>query len=167
MAHLATPLVRHSRPWLFALLTAALLAWSAAGADPGPRSVIETGWQTFESCPMGERPCGPICMPESFSCCHKETASICPPGETCCGARCGCGRCERCEQGVCVPKDECVRRNEQHLSGVNSSNAEGLGAGVPAAATPAAIPAAAALIGIAAGTLPIGSDDREPRPISP
>ena len=148
------------RIWLAGLLLAACTAASAQepgerqapGPSAGNNAIAQTQWQTFESCPMAERPCGPVCMPESFSCCDKASATICPPGQSCCGPRCGCGRCETCVENRCVPDRDCLKRDQSSKATPSS----------PASVAPAAILGTTVLIGILTND---SSDTR--RPISP
>jgi hypothetical protein len=172
------------RPWilspgrairiLLATLCAGLLGGTVLAAEPtGIGEQIQPGWQTFESCPFGERPCGPVCMPESFSCCNKPTGTICPPGKSCCGTRCGCGRCEKCEEGQCVPDRKC-RKDEQDqaasegsTSTAGSVSAEGsasAGAGVSTGLGATVVPGAVLGIAILGAALETGSDTRHEAP---
>jgi len=149
---------------LFATLCAGILGSTVFAAEPtGIGEQVHPGWQTFESCPFGERPCGPVCMPQSFSCCYKPTASICPPGKSCCGTGCGCGRCERCEEGHCVPDRQCREQDEEQVASQAGTSIELVAAVVPGA-----------VLGIAilGAVLETGSDGRgkapPPRPpVSP
>lgn len=144
---------------------------SAQSASPAESSAAPLQ-QTFESCPRGERPCGPVCMSKTFSCCDKAMGTICPPEKSCCGLRCGCGPCQTCDGDVCRPKPNCKEEAAtENSSAGTQSTASGteLGAGgltsvaVPAGAMPAA---AAAGVGILGAALNTGSDERR-RQISP
>ena len=120
------------------------------------------GWQTFESCPTGERPCGPVCMPESFSCCSKPTGTICPPGKTCCGASCGCGRCKKCEAGTCVPDPKCADQKEEAAKTSTTGATPGVG--------PLIVPGAVLGVGVLGAAIDSSDDQRipvAPRPPSP
>lgn len=107
----------------YCVVSVPLILWAGsapfAQTDAGlAKQVTGSTQQTFESCPRKERPCGPVCMPKDFSCCSKETGTICPPGKSCCGSKCGCGPCQTCKEGVCVPKPNCV--DEQASKAVQS-----------------------------------------------
>ena len=144
---------------------------SAQSASPAESSTAPLQ-QTFESCPRGERPCGPVCMSKTFSCCDKAMGTICPPEKSCCGLRCGCGPCQTCDGDVCRPKPN--RKEEavtESWSAETQSSATGTApgaGGLTSVAVPAgAVPAAAAIgVGIFGAALDTGSDDRR-RPISP
>ena len=83
--------------------------------------------QTFESCGIGKRPCGTICMDNTYSCCDMLTSAVCPPGRECCGTKCGCGKCQRCENGACVPVKNC-RQKDQSKTNANADPGSSLGA---------------------------------------
>lgn len=154
--------------WVLLLLCGAAQAddQAAAGTAGGPVGdprPLGAQWQTFDSCPRSERPCGPVCMPESFACCDKASAAICPPGASCCGKRCGCGPCQRCLNDTCVPREDCQpdeARSASSGQGAGTLAGGGLGGALP-------IVAPIAVLGVAAGA-ETGSDQRDPRsPISP
>jgi len=160
-----------ARRFLHSAIVSLSLAFSAAASAQDPQGAespvggapaIGKGWQTFESCPFGERPCGPICMPESFSCCDKATASICPPGQTCCGIRCGCERCQSCVNGACVTDEECLKKQSNSTA---SGTGAAQGAGLFATDASLVVPGILLGIGVAGAVAPTGSDS--PRPISP
>lgn len=140
---------------LYRYAIVALLTMLGAATAAGDEStLLKAQWQTFESCPRAERPCGPVCMPESFACCDKATAAICPPGKSCCGTSCGCGRCQTCEGNVCVPDEKC--RKEEEARGAN-----------PGGTTLYSLaPLVGIAIPIAIGTLNDTDSDSRP-PISP
>lgn len=160
-----------ARQFLWGAIVSFSLAFCAAASAqdaPGTESAVGDatatgkGWQTFESCPFGERPCGPICMPASFSCCDKATASICPPGQTCCGIRCGCERCQSCVDGACVTDEECLKKQGNSTA---SSTSAAQGAGLVSEGASLVVPGVLLGIGVAGALAPTGSESR--RPISP
>ncbi len=150
-----------------------------AGSQNGSltEQIVGATQQTFESCPRGERPCGPVCMSKTFSCCNKATGTICPPGKSCCGLKCGCGPCQTCSENTCIPNPKCTEEiMSQSGSAGTSSTTAGTTAtsttatttgfaslAVPAAAVPVA---AAAIVGVLGAAADTGSSDSR-RPISP
>lgn len=174
MDYLASLFRSAAIPLLLMLCTAVAaqdgLTSAASSAQDTP--ILKAQWQTFESCPRAERPCGAACMPESFSCCDKATATVCPPGKSCCGSLCGCGRCRKCEGGVCVPDDKCPDNEREQSSAQPSSASAQASSASPATATGTgtALSGLAPLIGIGAavGIGVIGSNGDPVRaPISP
>lgn len=161
-----------SHGWTSRILLATLCAglfWGAVLADEptGIGEQIQPGWQTFESCPFGERPCGPVCMPESFSCCSKPTGTICPPGKSCCGPRCGCGRCEKCEEGQCVPDRKCRKDEQEQAASEGSTPAAGSASAEASVSTglgAAVVPGAVLGIAILGAALDGGSDTNNEAP---